>query len=398
MRRIAILFIFMLIFGFSGRVNAQYMAAAGKLPDEVLATLESKLDEYFAALGDEPVEVKIEECDYMITNCADSLVKQYVTLRLFDHFMTSKLMGDEAVAVHVVDEWLASGKVKMTNEYDLINAKVYADFHRNNLLGMKAPVLDMISIDGSVETLPAKGKISVLYFYDIGCRKCMMETIMLRNMLYEKKDIPIEFFAVYVGENEQQWKSYAESDMVFDAPHINMHHLWDPDYSSDFQKQYGVLQTPRMFLVAPDGELIGTGLDTQALSQLMSYAAILQDMYDRAPIGGKMPKLTVPATRYNGHKVKEGKFRLDRFRGKPGYIMFHTEGCRQCAKMTEELEPLIEAGMAKLLLVNVDKIFADDRTLATQLFNCFDLSVLPLLVEVDGKKTIKRKSNRLYDE
>jgi hypothetical protein len=47
-----------------------------------------------------------------------------------------------------------------------------------------------------------------------------------------------------------------------------MVHAWDPDLESDFQRKYGVLQTPRMFLVAPDGTVVGRGLDTPALQML----------------------------------------------------------------------------------------------------------------------------------
>jgi hypothetical protein len=47
-----------------------------------------------------------------------------------------------------------------------------------------------------------------------------------------------------------------------------MVHLWDPEVESDFQRKYGVLQTPRMFLVGPDGTVVGRGLDTPALQML----------------------------------------------------------------------------------------------------------------------------------
>jgi hypothetical protein len=48
-----------------------------------------------------------------------------------------------------------------------------------------------------------------------------------------------------------------------------MIHVWDPELESDYQRKYGVLQTPRMFLIAPDGTVVGRGLDTPALQMLV---------------------------------------------------------------------------------------------------------------------------------
>ena len=74
------------------------------LDSAVVAALDSMLDEYFAALDSEPIQVKISECDFMLESCTDPLVKQYVAVRIYDHFLGSKVMGDEAVAVHMVDD------------------------------------------------------------------------------------------------------------------------------------------------------------------------------------------------------------------------------------------------------------------------------------------------------
>ena len=42
------------------------------LDSAVVAALDSRLDEYFAALEREPIQVKIGECDFMLESCADN--------------------------------------------------------------------------------------------------------------------------------------------------------------------------------------------------------------------------------------------------------------------------------------------------------------------------------------
>ena len=83
--------------------------------------LGAKLEQYFAALAGEPVSVQNNECDFLIESCRDSLVRQYVALKIYDHYLRSKIMGDDAVAVHVADKWFLSGKVKMHSDEDLRN-------------------------------------------------------------------------------------------------------------------------------------------------------------------------------------------------------------------------------------------------------------------------------------
>lgn len=239
-----------------------------QLDSAVTAALETKLEEYFSALEREPVQVKISECDFMLESCTDSLVRQYVAVRIYDHFLGSKVMGDEAVAVHVVDDWFIPGKVSMYSDIDLLNARVYAQFHRSSLIGMEAPRLSLKTMDGSSVTAPAVGAVSVLFFYDTACSKCKLEVMRLREYL-PRLEVPLDFYAVYTGASMELWQEFIESRWDFDSPSVNVHHAWDPELESNFQMLYGVLQTPQMLLIDSDGVIVGRSLDTDALSRLL---------------------------------------------------------------------------------------------------------------------------------
>lgn len=235
------------------------------------ASLDAKLEEYVAAIEPAGPDAQIEECDFLIESCSDSLVKQYVALRLYDHYFSSKIMGAESVAIHILDRWFFTGEVRMPNDVDLLNARVYADFNRSSLLGAQAPRLDVRNMAGEGVTLydvPSK-RYSVLYFYDTGCARCKIETIKLRS-LFETEEYPIDLYAFYTGDNEDAWREYVGERFVLDAEGVNVVHLWDPEIDSDFQRKYGVLQTPKMFLIRPDGKIAGRELDTDALGQVLS--------------------------------------------------------------------------------------------------------------------------------
>ena len=252
-------------------VGLSFTSNAQQLDSLKRASLDAKLEEYVAAIEPAGPDAQMEECDFLIESCSDSLVKQYVALRLYDHYLSSKVMGAESVAIHILDRWFFTGEVRMPNDVDLLNARVYADFNRSSLLGAQAPRLDVRNMAGEGVTLydvPSK-RYSVLYFYDTGCARCKIETIKIRSLL-EAEEYPIDLYAFYTGDNEDAWREYVGERFALDAEGVNVVHLWDPEIDSDFQRKYGVLQTPKMFLIRPDGKIAGRELDTDALGQILS--------------------------------------------------------------------------------------------------------------------------------
>ena len=189
-----------LIIIFAAFLATVFVSSAQQLDSTKRALLDEKLSKYVAAIERSGAEVQKEECDFLIGSSADSLVRQYVAMRLYDHYMSSKVMGAEAVAIHIFDTWFLPGKVSMGDEIDLINARVYADFNRQSQIGMPAPQLTMKNMDGDVVDLFRYGKTlshigpnarmqtasqrhSVLFFYDTDCAKCKAESILLSHLL-----------------------------------------------------------------------------------------------------------------------------------------------------------------------------------------------------------------------
>ena len=243
---------------------ALFVAITISAQDERFEALGAKLEEYFAALAGDPIAVQNAECDFLIESCKDSLTRQFVALKIYDHYLKSKIMGDEGVAVHIADNWFIPGKVAMKDDLDLLNAKVFAEFNRQAQLGAEAPALAVRDETGETVTVPVKGEYTVLYFYETSCSTCRIETPRLCNFLKDTS-FPLKAVAFYTGDDVSAWARYRATSL--DIP--GMVHVWDPELESDFQRKYGVLQTPRMFLVDPDGKVIGRGLDTPALQMLV---------------------------------------------------------------------------------------------------------------------------------
>lgn len=469
---------------------ALQQAGARQLDSLTRAQLSKQLDEYFAAIEKSGPAVQIEESDFLIGMPTDSLVRQFVAVKVYDHYLNSPVMGSETVAIHVLDEWFFSGKIKMYNDIDLLNAKIYADFNRQSLIGSKAPQLTLLTRSNESRDFfgEAPGAYKILYFYDAGCAKCKYETPRLISYL-ASSEYPVELIAVYAGDSSQAWDEYVAK--YFSASDVQITHLWDPEIDSDFQRKYGVLQTPRMFLIAPDGTIIGRGLDTEALGLLLEqelsvpeyqygspeseqlfdkllgpdptsveiseiadmlaaatldkgdvnmfkqlagdylyylapktkqayryglnqhvvkyilerpdiwnteddslkivgFAQIMHDLITKTPTGKKIPAIKVKGTLLSSGKEKVKKMKLSKLKGTDNIIIFHTTGCPICAEEIAEAHRLAEAyDGINFFLVNIDEVMASSPSKAAELFDAFDLSVLPHVVWTDEDNIVR---------
>lgn len=248
------------------------LSASAQLDTAVSNALGAKLDEYMLIIETEPAEVKCEETDFLISSCTDSLVRQFTALRLYSHFMESKLMGDESVAIHIFDKWFSDGKVKMKSESDFMGARIFAEFNRQSLIGKKAPELYLENDSGAYVSLFGKGswndRPSILFFYDSGCATCKMESIMLRSLL-NGTEYPVNLYAIYTQQSGENMERFKTEYLDIRNPQVNVEYLWDPMSVSDFQMKYGILQTPGIFMISRDGTVIGRKLDVMALGRLM---------------------------------------------------------------------------------------------------------------------------------
>jgi thiol-disulfide isomerase/thioredoxin len=267
--------IFIILISAAATCFSQSNSAVQNLDSTVLKALDAKINEYVAALEPEPLDVKQQECDFMIENTSDSLLRQYVAIKLYDHYLNSPVMGDEAVSIHILDTWFAPGKVSMQSDIELMNAQIYADFNRQSLLGCQAPELTLFDTDSTAKKVVFT-RYTVLYFYDTECSKCKMESVFLKPLL-DRKNYPIDFYAVYTGVNKDSWLRWIGEKLNISAPETKIINLWDPEVSSDYQMKYGVLSTPQMFLVNPSGKIVGRGLDHSALEQLLDIYLASQD-------------------------------------------------------------------------------------------------------------------------
>lgn len=264
-----------------------------------LDSLGRLLNEYTRALDAYGASYKSAECDDIIAYCRDDSTRNFTARHLFRHYLDSPLMGDEAVAIHLYDRWFASA-IPFASEEEAFSAKVFVEANRQSLLGMPAPELRLY--DGNDrEVALTDGRLRVLYFYATDCSVCKLYSKQL-EVLLSRCTRPVDLVTVYTGRERESWETYVRERLSWSAPNIRIFNLWDAEGKSEFVTRYGVLSTPRLFLIDTDGTIIGRRLDPEALRMLFDimdqddqYA--YGDEHSRQLFEGLLPvdDLTVPA-------------------------------------------------------------------------------------------------------
>lgn len=241
-------------------------------------SLDASLAEYFSALESESIPAKIGECDFILDSAQQGVVRDYVASRIYAHYVQSGYMGDESVAVHVVENWLDTGKASFPDPQEEFMAKLFARTNSPTLIGKRAPSLILRDTSGEeVDVLGSKGsgyagssdRYRVLLFYRTDCTTCRAEARILADNL-PSWEYPLDLIAVNLGDDAAQWMEFRRGYLSFDIPaNISVRHLWDPYGESDMKERYGILQTPAMFLLDKDGTVMGRKLDPPSLFAIL---------------------------------------------------------------------------------------------------------------------------------
>ena len=239
-------------------------------PDSLaFAKLDTMLSNYTQAITNESTDVKSAECDFLISSVKDSLTMQHIALWLWDKYKDSELMGDEAVAIHIYDNWFKDGTIAMRSEFDKLDADIFTAFNRSTLLGMKAPTVDLKTPCGRKVRIPQDGSHSILFFFDTGCAKCQLESKVLPGII-EKVGFPTKVYAVFCGHDKAQWRKFRRTFKVRNKK-VGIVHAWDPELETDMLRLYGVISTPRLYFTDTDGEILGRRLEPESLAEIIQY-------------------------------------------------------------------------------------------------------------------------------
>ncbi|MCB0631454.1 MAG: redoxin domain-containing protein [Saprospiraceae bacterium] len=194
---------------------------------------------------------------------------KYYLIHFLNAYARSKIVGMDAVYVHLVDKYYAQGKAPWTEEDQLKKILDNANTLRPLLIGKTAPNLKLYKKDGSpVELHDVDAKYTILYFWRYDCGHCKKSTPKMKEFYDAYKDKGVKIMAVCVkpfNEIAGCWE-YIEDNEIQDWLHTT-----DPYSRSRYAQIYDVRSTPQIYVLDQNKEILSKKIDADQLPELMDH-------------------------------------------------------------------------------------------------------------------------------
>lgn len=262
----------------------------------------SYIVEYLENVEMNSCNVAIAKVDSLIAMSAENL-RSLVAEEAFDLFYNSKIMGHEGVACHIAENYFLNGEIKLEDRDKLFLIKSFVMFNESSLVGKRAAELSLEDTSGRIVSLQEAihgGEFTILYFYTDDCANCIAQTPGIMDVIDNYDRGVLSFYSVYTGTDSSRWKSYVGKHFFSYNPFVNWANVWDPDAGSSYHLLYGVVSTPKLFLIDRHGVIVGRNLDAGSLKQLLDNFSAERDelhrLFDRCFAGGQTDRLFVERT------------------------------------------------------------------------------------------------------
>jgi thiol-disulfide isomerase/thioredoxin len=191
---------------------------------------------------------------------------RYYVAHFANQAAASKIVGMDAVYVHMVDKYYVGGNAYWIDEEQLAKMVEDADKVRPLLIGKQAPNIKATTRQGeAIELYDVAAEFTILYFWRFDCGACKKSTPHMKALQEKWKDKGLKVFAVCVKQEKEIgncWE-YVEEQGVGEWLHT-----WDKYMR--YYRDYAVEQTPSIFVLDKNKEIISKRLAAEQLDEFLT--------------------------------------------------------------------------------------------------------------------------------
>lgn len=204
---------------------------------------------------------------------APETFKHYL-VHFLNHYARSKIVGMDAVYVHLADKYYASGQADWVQQEQLDKIVENANTLRPILIGKIAPDIQMEDKSGKKYNLhDLNSPYTVLFIWDPDCGHCKKSMPDMLEFYRNFKDRGVEIMAVcgkFYNDLDKCWEFIEEKDM----------NIWlnvvDPYHRSKYKTIYDVRTTPQIFILDDKKEILSKRVGIEQLPEVMERIIEIQ--------------------------------------------------------------------------------------------------------------------------
>lgn len=192
---------------------------------------------------------------------------QYYLSQMINEYAASKIVGHDAVYVHIAENYYGAGKASWVDSTNLKKIVDDAQKLKPTLIGMPAPDFTAYNFDGDeVSLADIDADYRVLFFWKPECSFCTKAVPVVKEFYANYKDKGVEIISICtkLGKDYGKcWEGIQEKDM---GEFIN---LGDQYQRSKILKKYNAVQTPKFFIIDKEDTIIMKGIGADQLDEVM---------------------------------------------------------------------------------------------------------------------------------
>ncbi len=231
-----------------------------------------KLTEYFDKVVHPHPDSIIKECDLLVEkSLANKEMFQYIVVFLTNHYVSPKIMGYDAIYVHMIEKYYQTGQANWTTPSILKTLIDQAKDYKKVLIGNIAPNINYLTtIDKKNSSLyEIKSKYTLLIFWSPECSHCKQELPELHKVYEKYKNKGLTGYSVSTDRDTAKIMNFIREQKLngwinaIDIP------SQDGNYYSNFRKDYGINSTPVKFILDENKKIIAKNLNADQLDKFI---------------------------------------------------------------------------------------------------------------------------------
>jgi thiol-disulfide isomerase/thioredoxin len=247
----------------------------------------NKMDQYLDKLtAKHPDSINISADILVEKSRANTTIFQYVVSYITSNYERSKIMGMDAVFVHMVENYYITNQCTWVDSTELVKIADRAQKIAPNLIGRKASEFHdfygrpfMKDTLGIVHTLnEINADYTVLVFFGPTCGHCKKEMPKIKYNLDSliSAGYDIETFAVATEFDKKEWKKFINDQETGDwinVADINHDDEGNPVASSDWRDKYDIYSTPVIYLLDKEKKIIAKRITHKQIVEIITRLA-----------------------------------------------------------------------------------------------------------------------------
>jgi len=236
-----------------------------------------KFERYYRDVLPQVPDTLIQDIDYRLLFARNNNEVFKFMLNWFtDEYLNPKIMGHDAIYVHLFEKYHSKGLSPWLNEKQMKTVTDRAYMVMSNLIGAPAPPLDMLNTDGKMRPLlDEKASYILVVFWDPTCGHCKEEIPRIDSIYrasWKRRGVKI-YSVLSDNTKENEWRKYLIEHNLKDWINVYetkaMEEQVNMEKRPSFRQLYDVIQTPTIMLLDKDKKIIGKKLGITQINELL---------------------------------------------------------------------------------------------------------------------------------